>query len=56
MIAEFAPLLEYLDRRFTAIEQQMADLKDGFNVLQVGVDAYAKRADAFFQEMVALSH
>ena len=56
MTAEFAPLLEYLDRRFAAVERQMVELKGGFDVLQTSVDAYAKRADTFFQEMVALSH
>lgn len=30
--------------------------KDEFNDLQTSVDAYAKRADTFFQEMVMLSH
>jgi len=30
--------------------------KEEFSNLQNAVDAYAKRADAFFQEMVALSH
>ena len=30
--------------------------KEEFSSLQTAVDAYANRADAFFQEMVALSH
>ena len=30
--------------------------KEEFNDLQTSVDAYAKKADAFFQEMIALSH
>jgi acetone carboxylase gamma subunit len=30
--------------------------KKDFNNLQTFVDAYAKKADAYFQEMVALSH
>lgn len=30
--------------------------KEDFNHLMNAVDAYAKRADTFFQEMVALSH
>ncbi len=29
--------------------------KEDVNVLQSSVDAYAKKADAYFQEMVALS-
>lgn len=30
--------------------------KDDFNILMSAVDAYAKRADTYFQEMVMLSH
>ncbi len=30
--------------------------KEEFSALQESVDSYAKRADAYFQEMVALSH
>lgn len=30
--------------------------KDDFNNLLTAVDAYAKRADTYFQEMVMLSH
>lgn len=30
--------------------------KEDFNNLMTSVDAYAKKADAYFQEMVLLSH
>jgi hypothetical protein len=56
MTADFAPLLAYLDKRFDSIERDMAELKDAFSSLQGSVDAYAKRADAYFQEMVVLTH
>ena len=32
------------------------EMRKGFSDLQTSVDAYAKRADTYFQEMVALSH
>ena len=32
------------------------EMKQSFSDLQTSVDAYAKKADAFFQEMVMLSH
>jgi hypothetical protein len=32
------------------------EMRKGFSDLQVSVDAYAKKADAYFQEMVMLSH
>ena len=32
------------------------ELKEDFRNLQSSVDAYAKRADAYFQEMVMLTH
>jgi putative N-acetylmannosamine-6-phosphate epimerase len=56
MSSDFAPLLEFLERRFGGIEEQLAGLKQGFDTLQTTVDGYAKRADAYFQEMVVLTH
>ena len=32
------------------------EIKQSFSDLQTSVDSYAKKADAYFQEMVALSH
>ena len=32
------------------------EIKQSFSDLQTSVDAYAKKADAYFQEMVMLSH
>jgi len=32
------------------------ELKQSFSDLQTSVDAYAKKADAYFQEMVMLAH
>ena len=32
------------------------ELKQSFSDLQTSVDAYAKKADTYFQEMVVLSH
>jgi len=32
------------------------EMRKSFSDLQTAVDAYAKRADTYFQEMVALSH
>ncbi len=32
------------------------EMKKDFNNLQTSVDAYAKKADNYFQEMAALSH
>jgi len=34
----------------------LEDLKKDFSDLQTSVDTYAKKADTYFQEMVALSH
>jgi len=32
------------------------EMKQSFSDLQISVDAYAKKADTYFQEMVMLSH
>jgi len=56
MTPDLAPLLDYLDKRFNAINQDMADLKESVSSLQRSVDGFARRADAYFQEMVVLTH
>lgn len=38
---------------FEAFKEEM---RKSFSDLQTSVDAYAKKADTFFEEMVALSH
>ena len=40
------------------IKEMISDLttKEDFSNLQTSVDAYTKRADTYFQEMVMLSH
>lgn len=68
MKEDFSELVEYLDGKFTHIEegflsvgQQLADLrankadKTDVNELMTAIDAYAKKADTCFQEMVMLS-
>ncbi|MDD5739045.1 MAG: hypothetical protein PHY72_03975 [Candidatus Pacebacteria bacterium] len=47
---------EAIEERFDKIDQKFVEQKKEFNSLQVGVDAYAHKADAFFQELVMLGH
>ncbi len=69
MKEDFSELIEYLDKKFTSInerfnsvDERLSDLqenkvdKSDFNDLLTAVDSYAKKADAYFQEMVMLSH
>jgi len=69
MNQDFSELVKYLDEKFSKTDQKLIELDEGikdvrekmvtkedFNDLQTAVDAYAKRADAYFQEMVALTH
>ena len=56
MNQDFSELIEYLDEKFTRIDKELNDLKGAFNNLQTSVDAYAKKADTYFQEMVMLAH
>ncbi len=57
MKEDFSELIQYLDERFTKIENQLetkaekADVQDLTSV----VDAYAKKADTYFQEMLMLA-
>ncbi|MBI4919990.1 hypothetical protein HY838_01735 [Candidatus Azambacteria bacterium] len=51
-----------IDDRFSSIDSQLEYLKENkadksdFNNLLTAVDAYAQKADTYFQEMVMLSH
>jgi len=56
MDKDFSELVQYLDEKFIKIDKRFDEMKNDFSNLQSAVDAYAKRADAYFQEMVALSH
>lgn len=59
---DFSELIQYLDDKFYKIDLQLEHLKENktdksdFRELMIAVDAYAHRADAYFQEMVALAH
>lgn len=66
---DFSELIQYLDEKFFKIDEnffkidsQLVDLKEtktdksDFRELVNAVDAYAHKADTYFQEMVALSH
>jgi len=62
MKEDFSELVEYLDEKFSNIDRQLENLKENkadksdMNTLFNAVDAYAQKADAFFQELVMLSH
>jgi len=51
-------LIQYLDERFTRIENKLETKAEKSDVdkLYNAVDAYAKKADGYFQEMLMLSH
>jgi hypothetical protein len=72
MKEDFSELVQYLDgkfgiidEKFNSIDEKLLSLgeklekkadKSDLNSLIDAVDAYAKKSDAFFQEMVMLSH
>jgi len=58
MKEDFSELIQYLDERFTKIENQLETKSEKADVdkLFTAVDEYAKKADTYFQEMVSLSH
>lgn len=53
---DFSELIQYLDDKFVDINKQFGEMKVNFSNLTNAVDAYAHKADAYFQEMVALAH
>jgi hypothetical protein len=56
MNGEFGELIEYLDDKFSKADGRLENLEKGFLDLQTSIDAYAKKADTYFQEMVLMSH
>ena len=72
MNQDFSELIEYLDGKFSKIDERFVGIdtrlsniemkleskadKADINELMNAIDAYAKKADAYFQEMVMLAH
>jgi uncharacterized coiled-coil DUF342 family protein len=56
MEKDVSELIEYLEEKFIGIDGRFDSMKKDFLELQSSVDAYAKKADTYFQEMVMLSH
>ena len=46
----------FATRDEVATKLDLENLRKDFSDLQISVDSYAKKADTYFQEMVALSH
>ena len=53
---DFSELIQYLNDKFVFVDKRLNELNVNFNNLVNAVDAYAHKADAYFQEMVALAH
>jgi hypothetical protein len=56
MANDHKELIEYLNEKFSGIDQRFDEMAKDFNNLQIAVDGYAKKADTYFQEMAALAH
>ena len=62
MKSDFSELIQYLDEKFFKIDAQLSDIKENkadksdVGELLTEIDAYAQKADTYFQEMVMLSH
>ncbi len=46
----------FATREEVATKRNLEEIRQDFARLKTSVDAYAKKADDYFQEMVALSH
>ena len=61
MDKDFSELIEYLDGKFANIDGKLDNLKENkadkldVNDLMTAIDAYAKKADTYFQEMLMLA-
>jgi uncharacterized coiled-coil DUF342 family protein len=53
---DFTKLYRYFDKRFSEVEKQFEKVHDDNNKTLNAVDAYAKQAETYMQEMLALAH
>ncbi len=53
---DLSELVHFISGKFDEVEERFDTLEGMFRDLEGAVDAYAKRADTYFQEMVMLSH
>ena len=56
MKEDFSELIEYLNKKFREAENERGEICNDVRELQGTVDTYVKKADTYFQEMVALAH
>ena len=54
-VEDIQKIIEAQEEVFTT-KQDFEELRKDFARLETGVDAYARKADKYFQEMVMLSH
>ena len=54
-VDDLSGAIHFISNRFDEMSDRFDNLEKMFRDLQGAVDSYAKRADAYFQEMVMLS-
>ena len=59
---DYSELAEFIGKRFDSVEAEIGDMRhelsevhQEINSLTTGLDAYAKKADTYFQEMLMLA-
>jgi len=56
MNKDFSELIDYLDKKFSGIDSEFAEVRSDIAKIYDGLDAYAKKADTYFQEMLMLAN
>lgn len=49
-------MFKYMQKEFTAVRSEIADLTTNINTYANSVDAFAKQSETYMQEMLALRH
>ena len=53
---DFTKIYHYMQKEFTSVHKEIAEVKSNVNTYANAIDAYAKQAETYMQEMLALAH
>ncbi len=53
---QFTKMFQYMQKEFTAVRSEIAEVKTNIGTYANSVDGFAKQSETYMQEMLALGH